>query len=72
MNKTSKVIITIIAIVLVLVIFVGLSASMSDSGGNVPGIIGLILFGGLYFGLKAMWKDENKDNDKNNNSLLQN
>ena len=67
MNKTSKIVISVLASFVVLMIYALLAAATSASGGHVPGLIGLILFGGLYYGLKAMWKDGKKD-DNNNNS----
>lgn len=70
MDKTAKIIISIIAVAAVLVVFVALAGVMSESGGHVPGIIGLILFGSLYYGLKAMWKKD-KNNNKDESSLLQ-
>jgi hypothetical protein len=74
MNKTAKIIISVVAVFVVLMIFAAMAGAASDAGGHVPGIIGLILFGGLYGGLKAMWKDDKKkgedDKDKNN-SILQ-
>lgn len=51
-----------------------MAGAASDAGGHVPGIVGLILFGGLFGGLKAMWKDgkkKDKNEDNNNNSILQ-
>lgn len=70
MDKTAKIFITIVSIVVVLFIYIVLVGVSSESGGHVPGLVGLILFGGLYFGLKAMWK-KNKDNNSDESSLLQ-
>lgn len=74
MNKTAKIIISVVAVFVVFMIFAAMAGAASDAGGHVPGIIGLILFGGLYGGLKAMWKEDKKkddDNKDNNNSILQ-
>ena len=74
MNRTAKIIISVVAVFVVFVFFTAMAGAASDAGGHVPGIIGLILFGGLYGGLKAMWKEEKKkdeDGNKNNNSILQ-
>ena len=74
MNKTAKIIISVVAVFVVFIIFAAMAGAASDSGGHVPGIIGLILFCGLYGGLKAMWKEGKKDdknNNENNNSILQ-
>jgi hypothetical protein len=43
---------------------------MSDAG-RTPGFLGLIAFGGLIGALKAIWKDSNKEDSDNNNSILQ-
>ena len=73
MDKFTKIIISIVAAFVVIMIFAAMSGAASDTGGHVPGIVGIILFGGLYYGLKAMWKEDKKDNDNkdNNNSILQ-
>lgn len=74
MNKTSKIIISVIAVFVVFIIFAAMAGAASDAGGHVPGIIGLILFGGLYGGLKAMWNENKKNDEQNNdndNSILQ-
>lgn len=73
MNKTAKIIISVVAVFVVIMIFAAMAGAASDAGGHVPGIIGLILFGGLYGGLKTMWKDgKKKENDNDNdNSILQ-
>lgn len=73
MDKITKVIVSVIAIIFVIGI-AALAGSASDRGGHVPGIVGLILFGALFGGLKAIWKEDkgnktNKNND--NNSILQ-
>mgnify|MGYP006924665271 CR=1 FL=1 len=64
MNKLSKIIISVVAFLIVFVIFGALAGAASANGGHVSGIIGIILFGGLYFGLRAMWKGKKKDDDK--------
>ena len=71
MNKFAKLLITVVAVFVVIMIFAVMAGVASDNGGHVPGIIGLILFGGLYFGLKAMWKDSpEKNKDKDDNSPI--
>ena len=81
MNKLTKVLISVIAVFVVLLVATILAGAASEAGHHMPGIIGIILFAGLYGGLKAMWKgdkkskDEKKDisdiNDDNSNSILQ-
>ena len=68
----SKIIVTIGAIVLFLFLFGILIASQKGSGNSNPGIIGLILFGGLIAGLKSIWKKSestSKDDDNDNFKL---
>jgi hypothetical protein len=74
MNKVAKIIISVVAVFVVLLIFGAMAGAASDAGGHVPGIIGIILFGGLFYGLKAMWKEGKQDDDHkddNNNTILQ-
>ena len=63
MEKGTKIILTII----IVVVFIGLSAVVtgikSDSGAATPGIFGIILFAALIGGLRAVWK---KDKDEEN------
>ncbi len=63
MEKGTKIILTII----IIVVFIGLSAVVtgirSDSGAATPGIFGIILFAALIGGLRAVWKkDKNEEN----------
>lgn len=63
MEKGTKIILTII----IVVVFIGLSAVVtgirSDAGAATPGIFGIILFAALIVGLRAVWK---KDKDEEN------
>ena len=54
MNKTAKIIISVVAVIIVFFIFAAMAGAASDAGRHVPSIISLILFGGLFGGLKAM------------------
>ena len=62
MEKGAKIIVTII----IVVVFIGLSAVVTgirnDVGAATPGIFGIILFAALIGGLRAVWK---KDKDEN-------
>lgn len=62
MEKGTKIILTII----IVVVFIGLSAVVTgirnDAGAARPGIFGIILFAALIGGLRAVWK---KDKDEN-------
>lgn len=70
MNTISKIIITVISIFIAGII---IGAFSGGHGGRAPGMINLIVFGGLFFGLRAMWKGDKKDkNDKkDDDSFLQ-
>ena len=63
MEKGTKIIATII----IVIVFIGLSAVVtgirSDAGAATPGIFGIILFAALIGGLRAVWK---KDKDEDN------
>lgn len=72
MNKLTKVIITVAAIFVALLLFGLATAAAAENGGHTPGIIGLIIFGGVVGGLKALWKGDKKDGSNNeDNSILQ-
>ncbi|WP_322551455.1 hypothetical protein [Flavobacterium psychraquaticum] len=65
MTNTSKVIVTI-GIIIGFIFFVGvLTASRSSTGHSTPGIFGIVLFGGMIAGIKAVWKKESKNDDDN-------
>ena len=63
MEKGTKIIVTII----IVVVFIGLSAVVTgirnDAGAATPGIFGIILFAALIGGIRAVWK---KDKDEEN------
>ena len=76
MSKLSKILVTIVVIVLFLGIFTILSGVASSSGGHVPGVIGLIIFGGMFGAIRAIWKknkpnEDNNDNKNNESGMLQ-
>ena len=77
MNNFSKVIITVVGVLVLLFIFFFLFAAVvgvrSDAGQKTPGIFGLILFGALFGALRAIWKKSSKDEDKSDHdsSVLQ-
>lgn len=75
MSKFAKVLVTIGAIFIYILIAVPITAGMKESG-HSSGIVGLILLVALLGALKAIWskpKDDNndKDNTDNNHSVLQ-
>lgn len=63
MNKTSKIIVTIVIIVLFIVIFGAIVGIRGDNGRSTPGLLGLIVFAGMIGAIRAVWKkDKNEDN----------
>lgn len=56
MKKTSKIIVTIVAIVLFIIIFAVIVGVRGEAGHSTPGMLGLIVFAGLIGALKAIWK----------------
>ncbi|CCZ43771.1 unknown [Bacteroides sp. CAG:545] len=62
MKKTSKIIITIVAIVVFFFIFAVIVGVRGEAGHSTPGMLGLIAFAGLIGGLKAVWKKSDDDN----------
>lgn len=59
MEKTTKIIITVVSVIVFLVLFAVVVGVTQSRGG---GIIGLMLVAGLIGGLKAVWKKEDNDN----------
>ena len=63
MGKASKIIVTIIIVVVFIVLSAVVTGIRSDSGAATPGIFGIILFAALIGGLRAVWKkDKNEEN----------
>lgn len=63
MKKTSKIIVTIVAIVLFIIIFAVIVGVRGEAGHSTPGMLGLIVFAGLIGALKAIWKKTDDDNN---------
>ena len=73
MSKSAKVLVTIGAIFLYIIIATPITAAMKESGQS-SGFIGLILLVALIGAIRAIWKkpkDEGKKNDENNSSVPQ-
>lgn len=62
MKKTSKVLVTVISIVIFIVLYAALVAVRGETGHSTPGIIGLVLLGGLIVALREVWK-KSDDNE---------
>ena len=74
MSKSAKVLVTIGAIFLYIIIATPIMAAMKESGQS-SGFIGLILIVALIGAIRAIWKkpenEGKKDDDENNSSVLQ-
>ena len=62
MEKSTKIIVTIIIVVVFIVLSAVVTGIRSDAGAATPGIFGIILFAAFIGGLRAVWK---KDKDEN-------
>ena len=69
MSKGAKVLVTIGIIIGFIFLFGVLTASRKSGGSATPGIFGLILFGGMIAGIRAVWKKPTDDKDNDNHQL---
>jgi len=74
MSKSAKVLVTIGAIFLYIIIATPILAAMKESGKS-SGFVGLILLVALIGAIRAIWKKPNSEkddkNDEKNSSVLQ-
>jgi hypothetical protein len=64
MEKSTKIILTVIIVVVFIILSAVVTGIRSDSGAATPGIFGIILFAALIGGLRAVWKkDKTKTNE---------
>lgn len=63
MQKSSKVIVTIVAVVLFFILFAVVVGVRSDAGHSTPGFFGFILAIALIGALRAIWKKKKDNND---------
>lgn len=68
MQKSTKVIVTIVAIVLFIILSAVITGIRSDAGHSTPGFLSIILLVALIGALRAVWK---KSNDNDDNTSLQ-
>ena len=68
MQKGSKILITVIAIVIFIALFAVLNGVRGDAGHSTPGVLGLILLAALIGALRAVWK---KGNDESNGTDIE-
>ena len=63
MEKSTKIILTVIIVVVFIILSAVVTGIRNDSGAATPGIFGIILFAALIGGLRAVWKkDKNEEN----------
>ena len=62
MEKSTKIILTVIIVVVFIILSAVVTGIRSDSGAATPGIFGIILLAALIGGVRAVWK---KDKDEN-------
>lgn len=65
MSKASKIIVTIVIIVVFIFLYAIIVGVRSEAGNSTPGILGLVVFAGMIGAIRAVWKkdiDENGDN----------
>lgn len=74
MEKTTKIIVTIVAIVIFFIVFGLINTARQSSGHHTPGILGTVALFVLIAALRAVWKSDKKDDDKkdgDSSSILQ-
>ena len=75
MNKTAKILVTIVAIVIFFIVFGLINAGRQSQGFHTPGILGVVAMCVLIAALRAVWKSDKKDGDKkddnDSSSILQ-
>jgi hypothetical protein len=69
MSTAAKVLVTIGILIGFFFIFGALTYSRKSSGNATPGILGLILFGGVIAGIRAVWKKPKDDSDNDSHQL---
>ena len=63
MSKVSKIIVTILIIVIFIAVFGAIVGIRGDSGHSTPGIFGLIVFAGMIGAISAVWKKSGNEGD---------
>lgn len=60
MSKMSKIIVTIVVILLFIILTVINHIIRENAGYKTPGIMGLIVFGAMIGALRAVWKNKKR------------
>ena len=65
MNKASKIIVTIVIIVVFIFLYAIIVGVRSEAGNRTPGILGLVVFAGMIGAIRAVWKKDKKEDEDN-------
>ena len=75
MNSLSKILVTVAVVFLFIIFFAFLVGGRNATGHQTPGILGIILLLAAYYAIRAVWKknnkNENKSSDDNDSPILQ-
>ncbi len=71
MSKLSKIVVTLGVVFVFFIVFAAIVGFRSEAGFKTPGILGLIVFAGMVGALRAIWKKPKKEDNGNDNSILQ-
>ncbi|MEP2059921.1 MAG: hypothetical protein ABJJ05_19080 [Maribacter litoralis] len=69
MSTGAKVLVTIGILIGFFFLFGALTFTRKSGGSTTPGIFGLILFGGMVAGIRAVWKKPKNNDDSDNHQL---
>lgn len=65
MSKVSKLIVTIVIIVIFVFLYAIIVGVRSEAGNSTPGILGLVVFAGMIGAIRAVWKKDKKEDEDN-------
>lgn len=65
MNKASKIIVTIVIIVVFIFLYAIIVGVRSEAGNSTPGILGLVVFAGMIGAIRAVWMKDKKEDEDN-------
>ena len=66
MNKASKIIVTIVIVVVFIALFAVIVGVRGDAGYSTPGPFALIIFFGMIGAIRAVWKKDKNENVNEN------
>ena len=68
MSNTAKILVSALVIFLFIIIFAAIVGVRTDAGNSSPGILGILVFAGLFGALRAIWKSESSENNNDSDS----